>query len=92
MFSACLSYCRDPAAVDAEEVQNSTDFNPQFEEPGEKCRFCCDLNDGHAGVTLFARMRIATPQRMMRPAAEVSLVRNGYEQFTSFAGFSWISH
>eukprot|EP00438_Fugacium_kawagutii_P036415 Skav212823 [mRNA] locus=scaffold5083:74527:95030:- [translate_table: standard] len=32
MFSACLSYCRDPHAVDAEEVQNSTDFNPQFEE------------------------------------------------------------
>ena len=30
MFSACLSYCRDPH-VDAEEVQNSTDFNPIFE-------------------------------------------------------------
>ena len=30
MFSACLSYCRDPH-VDAEEVQNSTDFNPTFE-------------------------------------------------------------
>ena len=32
MFSACLSICRDPNGVDSEEIAQSTDFNPQFED------------------------------------------------------------
>lgn len=69
MFSACLSYCRDPAAVDAEEVQNSTDFNPQFEDEDS------DTTENDETSCRSGRARYMLPRRKLTRVEELEWIK-----------------